>query len=255
MSTSVLKIGGSTLEKLSDTFYQGIVNRVEKGDNVIIVHGGGPAINHQLEALAIKSEFCEGLRKTTTDVLTIVEQVLSGQTNKEIVRKLKLAGAEAVGISGCDGSTLIAKEIDVHKWGYVGNVTTVSTKLLDLLLTNQMIPVVAPVAMNQLGQPLNVNADAAASAIAAAVSAEEFVFVTDVDGVFHNGKKLDQIYSKQAEQLIADGVISGGMIPKVKGALASLTSSLNKVRIVNGNASYDERSGTIIMTQAKAIIS
>lgn len=251
MGISVLKIGGSTLANLSYEFYQGIVSQVAQGDQVIIVHGGGPAINKQLEALSIQSEFCEGLRKTTKEVLLVVEQVLCGQTNKEIVKKLKLAGAEAVGISGCDGSTLLAEEIDFEKWGHVGAISEVSTKLVNLIVTNQMIPVIAPIAINRAGDSLNVNADAAAAAIANAVSAEEFVYVTDVDGVFYQGEKLDTIDSEQAEQLIQDGVISGGMIPKVKGALSSLSHSLNKVRIMNGTGRYSKESGTIIMKKTE----
>lgn len=253
MKISVIKVGGSTLAGLSNQFYEGLAERLDLGEKLVIVHGGGPAINEQLEALAIPNTFVNGLRKTTQDVLTVAESILCGQMNKGIVRRLHQVGIGSVGICGCDAQTFLVRPIDYETLGFVGEITKVNTKLVDMLLENAMIPVIAPIGMDNSGQPFNVNADTAAAAIASALHADELVFVTDVDGVFNNGQLISELDERHAKALIADGVIRDGMVPKVSGALASLSDRLTKVRIINGQNRFKKASGTLIVKESIVI--
>ena len=241
----VIKCGGSTITELSDAFFQSVVAMKKSGKHPLIVHGGGPAINKLLEKLAIKSEFVDGLRKTTADVLDTAEMVLCGKVNKQIVTSLQQAGGQAVGLSGCDGNLLQVKAINEEKLGFVGEPTNVNTELLILLMENQLIPVIAPIGMNEHGTHYNVNADSAAGAIAKELSAEQLVFVTDVDGILKDGQCLEKVTADEIEALIEDGTIYGGMLPKVRAAISTLTGSLQSVMIMNGKSTTVGQNGYV----------
>ncbi len=242
----VIKCGGSTMAELSESFFENVVQMQRSGKQPIIVHGGGPAINELLEKLAISSEFIDGLRKTTSDVLETAEMVLCGKVNKEVVTKIHKAGGRAVGLSGCDGSLLKVKPINEGKLGFVGEPVGVNSELLETLIQMEIIPVIAPIGMNDEGTHYNVNADSAAGAIAKAMDAKQLVFVTDVDGILKDGQCLEQVTAAEVEGYIADGTIYGGMIPKVKAALSTLTETLQSVKIINGKATTAVKGTTIL---------
>ncbi|TWI57211.1 acetylglutamate kinase [Halalkalibacter nanhaiisediminis] len=250
----VIKCGGSTISELSEAFFQSVVAMQKSGKHPIIVHGGGPAINQLLEKLDIQSEFVDGLRKTTADVLETAEMVLCGKVNKQIVTSLQQANGQAVGLSGCDGNLLQVQAINEEKLGYVGEPTNVNTELLISLMEKQMIPVIAPIGMNEHGTHYNVNADSAAGAIAKELGAEQLVFVTDVDGILKDGQCLEKVTADEIEAFIEDGTIYGGMLPKVRAALNALTETLQSVMIMNGKSTtvgqYGYVSGTTIVKSA-----
>lgn len=233
----VLKCGGSTIDALSESFFTNIKTLQESGQQPIIVHGGGPAIKEMLTKLQIESEFVNGLRKTTADVMDVVEMVLTGVVNNSIVQRLQDAGIQAVGLTGSDGNLLTAKAIDFEALGYVGEVTNVQTELIQQLLANNIIPVIAPIGRGTDGTRYNINADTAAGAIATAVAAKQLVFVTDVPGILKENVLLTSVTEAEVIKLIDNGVIYGGMIPKVEAALASLGGELQEAMIVDGNQS------------------
>ena len=230
----VIKCGGSTLAELTDEFFHSVVRLKQEGKHPIIVHGGGPDINQMLETLAIKSEFVDGLRKTTSDVLETVEMVLCGRVNKKLVKRTQDGHGLAVGLAGCDANLLMVKPVDINKLGFVGEPVAVNTELILTLIDQDLIPVIAPIGVDEFGTHFNVNADTAAGAIAEALGASELIFVTDVDGILKDGLALESVTDVEVHRLIETGVIYGGMIPKVKAALKSLKGSLPFVRIVNG---------------------
>ncbi len=242
----VIKCGGSTMQELSDTFFENVVEMQRAGKHPIIVHGGGPAINDMLEKLAITSVFIDGLRKTTAEVLEAAKMVLCGKVNKEVVTKIYKAGGRAIGLSGCDGALISVKPIDEEKLGFVGEPVAVNRELLATFLEMEMIPVIAPIGIDEKGTHYNINADSAAGAIARAMNASELIFVTDVDGIMKEGKCLEEVTRAEVERYIADGTIYGGMIPKVKAALATLNETLQAVRIVNGKADKAMKGTTIL---------
>lgn len=240
MKTFMIKCGGSTLAALSNSFFAEIASFQREGWQPVIVHGGGPAITQALNKLGIHTEFVDGLRRTTAEVLDVVEMVLAGKMNKEIVRRLLSAGAQAVGISGTDGRLLTVQPVEnAHKLGYVGEITQVHARLLSSLIESGYIPVVAPIGLGEDGtQRYNINADTAAGAIASQLGATPFIVVTDVmgivrvvDGVRH---VLPYATRSQIEAMVATGEIYGGMIPKVQAALACLGGDVREVVIVNG---------------------
>jgi acetylglutamate kinase len=230
----VVKCGGSTLQELSDQFFTSMKLLKEKNITPIIVHGGGPEINKLLEKLNVQSEFVNGLRKTTSEVLEVAEMVLSGKVNKLLVTRLQQVGVTSLGLSGCDGALLKVTPIDKDQLGYVGEVTNVNQPFLTQLLSINVIPVIAPIGMDDSGTHYNVNADTAAAAIAASISANKMVFVTDVDGIIKNNELQPLVSVAEIEEMIADGTIYGGMIPKVKGAIKCLQGNIEEVFIING---------------------
>jgi acetylglutamate kinase len=256
----VIKCGGSTISELSDEFFQSVVKMQESGKNPVIVHGGGPAINELLQKLDIKSEFVDGLRKTTAEVLETAEMVLCGKVNKQVVTSIQQAGGLAVGLSGCDGKLIQVKPVNEGMLGYVGEPTTTNTRLLRSLLEQKMIPVIAPIGISPAGIHYNVNADSAAAAIAKELEAEQLVFVTDVDGILKDGECLDRVTAEEIEAYIADGTIYGGMLPKVRAALSTLTDTLQSVMIMNGKSTTVGKNGsvqgtTIMKTNMKVHVS
>ncbi|GIN11534.1 acetylglutamate kinase [Shouchella clausii] len=255
MATVVIKIGGSTLEALEEEFYEGVVKRASQGDKIMIVHGGGPAINNLLQAMAVESQFVDGLRKTTAGVLTAAEAALSGQINKQLVRSLYRVGGKAVGLSGSDGHLLKTIPIDTDKLGFVGAVESVNVDLLFNVAKAGYIPVIAPIGMDANYQSYNINADTAAAAVAKASKAEELVFVTDVDGVQKDGKVIEEMDEVLAKRYIEEGVIYGGMVPKVNACLDSLSGALTKARIVSGKKAYHPSAGTAIVKPSNVLTS
>lgn len=240
-SAYVIKCGGSTLAALPDSFFHNMRELAEEGYTPVIVHGGGPAISDTLGKLGIETEFVGGLRKTNEAVLDVVEMVLAGKINKEIVRKIQVSGAQAVGLSGVDGRLIEARPVaNAHEVGLVGDVTRVNAPLIRSLLIGGYIPVIAPVGLGaDGGQRYNINADTAAGAVASHLGVSRLVVVTDVPGILKtgaNGAKqvLPVATVAEIEAMIASGEIYGGMIPKVRAAIQCIQGDVQEVLIVDG---------------------
>lgn len=247
----VLKCGGSTIDTLSGNFFTNILSLQRAGLKPIIVHGGGPAIKQMLNKQHIESEFVDGLRKTTKPAMDVVEMVLTGVINNDIVRRLNDAGIQSIGLSGSDAHLLSAKAKNFKRYGYVGEVDQVNVSLLERLMHIDIVPVIAPVGIGSDGTRYNINADTAAGAVASSVGAKQLVFVTDVPGIMKENHLLESVTEEKVTKLIEEGTIYGGMIPKVEAALASLSEDLQEVMIVDGNQSVldtaeTELVGTVI---------
>ncbi|MGD6817657.1 acetylglutamate kinase [Metabacillus sp. 113a] len=238
--TIVIKCGGSIISELSESFFSSIRNLKTAGWNVVLVHGGGPDITNALKQMHIKTEFTDGQRKTTKEVMDVVQMILAGKLNKQLAGEFLKRGLNAVGLSGQDAGILCAELLDEEKLGLVGTVTAVKTEFVELLLKNDYLPVVAPLGFTDDFEPLNVNADAAAASIARQLNAEKLMFVTDVDGILREGKLIREMDAEQVHTLIDNGVISGGMIPKAEACLRSLSENLTEVMIVNGKKAFLE---------------
>ena len=234
----MVKLGGATLGS-HDTAIEDMVELQQQGKSLVVVHGGGKLITEWLMTQGISSRFVQGQRVTDKVTLEVVTAVLAGLVNKEIVAKINDLGGRALGISGVDGG-LIQGKIKDRKLGYTGTVVKINLALLEVILRMGYIPVVAPVGQYSFDKPggaspmLNINADAAAGEIAAAVGAERLVFLTDVVGICdQSGKLLPQLLPGEAEALVASGVISGGMIPKVEASIRAL-STTSATSIIDG---------------------
>lgn len=236
--TIVIKCGGSVLSELSPSFFESLQAMYARGKNVVIVHGGGPEIGQMLKRLNVSSEFVNGLRKTTKEVLEVAEMILAGKVNKQLVGLLQQYGMPAVGVSGVDAHLLEAAPIDLTKLGYVGEVVKVNSNFLKALLRSRYIPVISPIGTDENGQKYNINADTAAGAVAKAVKAAQLLFVTDVPGILQNGSVVEHATVEAIEQMIEKGIITGGMIPKVKAAAAALSEELDEVMIVSGKTPF-----------------
>jgi acetylglutamate kinase len=245
----VVKYGGAAMgnSALAQAFARDIALLKQSGVNPIVVHGGGPQIGQMLEKMGIRSEFRGGLRVTDKATVEIVEMVLAGSINKEIVALINQEGEWAIGLCGKDGNmvfaekakrTVIDPESNIEKvvdLGFVGEPVEVDRTLLDLLARSEMIPVIAPVAPGRDGETYNINADTFAGAIAGALEAKRLLFLTDVPGVLdRSGRLIDELSAAEARALIADGTISGGMIPKVETCMAALDRGVEGVVILNG---------------------
>lgn len=246
--TIVIKCGGSILSELSPSFFTSLQALYSQGMNIVIVHGGGPEIGQMLKRLNVCSEFINGLRKTTEEVLEVVEMILSGKVNKQLVSLLQQYQLPSIGLSGVDARLLEAASIDVAKLGYVGEVVNVNEQFLNDLLLSRYIPVISPIGSDRKGQKYNINADTAAGSIAKALQAKQLVFVTDVPGILQNGSLVEHATIETIENMIDDGIISGGMIPKVKAAMAALSESLDEVMIVSGKTTFYSENGRIYGT-------
>jgi len=236
----VMKCGGSTLAALPNSFYEQLHQLQEEGTVPVIVHGGGPAISGMLDKLGIESEFIGGLRKTDEAVLDVVEMVLAGQINKQIVRRLTQVGAKAIGLSGTDGGLIQAEPVpNTAQVGFVGDVTHINASLLAGLVDMNHMPVIAPVGLDRSGQRYNINADTAAGAVAAHLGAEQLIVVTDVPGIMRNGPEgkvvLPVVTTEEVEAMIENGDIYGGMIPKVQAAMKCLEGGVQEVVIADGS--------------------
>ncbi|WP_232699723.1 acetylglutamate kinase [Brevibacillus daliensis] len=253
----VIKCGGSMLEEMPASFYQELTQLQQAGKEIVIVHGGGPAINELLGQLKIEPKFVQGLRVTDVPTMQAVEMVLSGSTNKKVVRNILTAKGKAWGMSGVDAS-LIKATVKDEAFGLVGEIMQVNPEPIRFLLQAGYVPVISPVAVSCDGmQSLNVNADISAGAIAAALEAEKLLLMTDVSGIYTKNEAGERIMkesttAEEIEQLIADEVIYGGMIPKVQAALDALHQGVEEVVICLAEAAslhkacYGEAVGTSI---------
>jgi acetylglutamate kinase len=243
--TVVIKYGGNAMinEELKTSVMEDITLLKYIGMNPVVVHGGGPDINKALDKFNIKSRFINGLRLTDKATMDVAQMVLVGKTNKEIVSILNQMGGKAVGICGIDGNvieceqyktTIDGQETDL---GYVGKITNINSKLIELLAKDEYIPVIAPIGIGKDGQSYNINADTVAGEIAAALKAEKLMLLTDVPGVKKN-KDSDEIIpaltSAEALELINKKIIDGGMIPKVLGCIEALEKGVGRTHIIDG---------------------
>jgi len=237
--TIVIKYGGSAQidEKLKESFAIDILMLYMVGIKPVIVHGGGKRITEILNALNVKTEFKDGVRVTTKEAIKIAEMVLSGEINKEIVNMLNQHGAKAIGINGKDMSFMKAKSLV----GYTGEIVSVDGVFINKLLSENLIPVIAPIAAGDspTHPGYNINADTAASEIASAIKAKRIVFLTDTPGVLDENKKLiSSLSAKEIEELKNKGVIAGGMIPKVDAALNAVKNGVEKAHIIDGRVEH-----------------
>ena len=247
-TTFVIKYGGHAMsdEKLKESFALDVIMLKSLGINTVIVHGGGPQINQTLKRYGIESEFVRGMRVTDAETMSVVEMVLVGQVNKEVVGYLNLHGGRAVGLSGKDGTLLLSKKLlqevktdngalEYIDIGYVGDVVKVNTDLIKTLENGKYIPVIAPVGVGLEGESYNINADLVAGRVAAALHAEKLILLTDTPGVLDNDKKLlPSIAVTDMHRLIEEECITGGMIPKVVCCADALNEGVRKAHIIDG---------------------
>ncbi|MGQ0673960.1 MAG: acetylglutamate kinase [Hyphomicrobium sp.] len=266
--TVVIKFGGHAMgdEALSNAFAQDVVYLKQSGVNPIVVHGGGPQIANMLKKLDIKSDFVHGLRVTDKATVEIVEMVLAGLINKDIVSAINRQGGKAVGISGKDANLMIARRITEMPdpktnvmtpvdLGFVGDPAEVNPHIVDVISKSDLIPVIAPVGATRDGETMNINADSFASALAARMQAKRLLLLTDVEGVLdRQGKLIEELSVDEARDLIRDGTISGGMIPKIEGCIEVVEAGVEAVVIINGKVPHsvllelltDHGAGTLV---------
>ncbi|MGB1238294.1 MAG: acetylglutamate kinase [Pseudomonadales bacterium] len=267
--TFVIKYGGNAMtdEKLKNSFARDIVMMKLIGLNPIVVHGGGPQIGNLLDQLQIESRFINGMRVTDSKTMDVVEMVLGGMVNKEIVGLINRNGGKAIGMTGKDGNLLQAKQLKVkHKTpemtsteiidvGHVGEVTKVDTNLLNMLCDSDYIPVIAPIGVDKEGNSYNINADLVAGKVAEVLQAEKLILLTNIAGLMDKeGKVLTGLSTEQVDALIEDGTIHGGMLPKIGCALDAVNAGVKRAHIIDGRVEHsclleiftDEGVGTLI---------
>jgi len=238
--TFVIKFGGAVMveEHLKHTFAKDVTMLKKLGINIVVVHGGGKEITKIAEAFGIETKFINGLRYTDEKML---EAVLMGlcSLNKEVAGLITKNSGNAIGLCGTDAGLIKAKKIQSEvDLGFVGEVTSVNTSLLELLMKNEMIPVIAPIGMGERGELYNINADSVASAIAVALKAEKLVYLSDIEGVMVDGARVPSLNKSQSNALIAEGKIYGGMIPKVQSAFEAIESGVKKVHFIDGRIKH-----------------
>jgi acetylglutamate kinase len=250
--TLVIKYGGAAMKEpdLKKGFAQDITLFQTLGIRVALVHGGGPQIGKLLEALNIPTRFVDGLRVTDSRTMDVVEMVLAGKINKEIVNLVNTAGGRAVGLSGKDGGLLHAQKMEYYRprddeppeiidIGLVGEVTAVNTDLIKTLLAQNFLPVIAPVGVGENGETYNINADSVAGAVAGALGAAKLILLTDVAGVLdREGRLVSSLSRLQAITMIEEGAVKGGMIPKIKCCLEALEEGVGKAHILDGRVPH-----------------
>jgi acetylglutamate kinase len=251
--TVVVKYGGHAMgdEAVAERFAADVVLLKQVGINPIVVHGGGPQIGEMLKRLRIKSDFVDGLRVTDRATVEIVEMVLSGSINKQIVSAINGRGGYAIGLSGKDANLIRARKLTRTKvdpdsniekvldLGFVGEPAAINATVLETLRNSAIIPVIAPIGVGEDGQTYNINADTVAGAVAGAVKASRFLLLTDVPGVLDKSKKLiPELTADESRRLIEDGTIAGGMIPKVETCLQALADGVEAAVIVDGRVSH-----------------
>ncbi|MHA1914663.1 MAG: acetylglutamate kinase [Promethearchaeota archaeon] len=242
----IIKYGGSAMKdpKLKKSFFEDIVFMNLVGMKIIIVHGGGPSINKMLRKLNIEPKFFNGFRVTDEETMEIVEMVLAGKVNKDIVNNIQIQGVDAIGLSGKDLNLLQAQKkiIDGEDIGFVGEVINVNIKLLNEMMNSSIIPVIAPIGKDDLGTTYNINADDVALAISKALNAEKLIYLTDVLGVQLDVKDdtslITEMDLNQAQDFIKEGIISKGMIPKVKCCVEAIHSGVKTVHIIDGRIEH-----------------
>jgi acetylglutamate kinase len=250
--TLVIKYGGAAMKEsdLKAGFAQDITLLQYLGIHPVVVHGGGPQVSQMLAKLEVPTRFVEGMRVTDEVTMDVVEMVLAGKINKEIVNLINAAGGTAVGLSGKDGLLLKAQKLEFYRpredeppeiidIGLVGEVTEVHTKLIRTLQAQHFIPVIAPVGVGDQGETYNINADLVAGAVAAALGAAKLILLTDVPGVLDREKRLvSSLTRRQAVAMMEDGTIAGGMLPKIKCCLEALDEGVAKAHILDGRAAH-----------------
>lgn len=251
--TVVVKYGGNAMgdDELAASFARDIVLLKQSGVNPIVVHGGGPQIGAMLERLQIKSEFKDGLRVTDRPTVEIVQMVLAGSINKEIVSNINLHGGKACGISGKDANLMLAKKLEkmshdpksnttkMVDLGYVGEPVKMNPHIVEVMIQSDLIPVIAPIAAGEHGETFNINADTFAGHLAAAMNAKRLLLLTDVKGVLDkDGALIEQLTLDEARGLIKDGTISGGMIPKIESSIGVVEDGVEGVVIVDGRVKH-----------------
>ncbi len=264
--TIVIKYGGNAMtdEHLKECFAQDVVLLKLVGMNPVVVHGGGPQINEMLDKLGKKGEFIQGMRVTDAETMDVVEMVLGGQVNKEIVNLINRHGGKAVGLTGQDGNFIHAhkllmedmndptKMIDI---GQVGEINAIDPSIINFLDSGDFIPVVAPIGVGENGETYNINADVVAGKLAEILGAEKLILLTNTPGVLDkDGHLLTGLTPKQIDDLVADGTLSGGMLPKISSALDAARSGVRSVHIIDGRVEHalllevltDEGVGTLI---------
>ena len=272
--TVVVKYGGHAMgdTRVAEAFARDVVLLKQVGVNPIVVHGGGPQIGQMLERLKIKSSFVDGLRVTDRDTVEIVEMVLSGSINKEIVSAINKVGGLAIGLSGKDANLIRARKLErkaasdsniekVLDLGFVGEPYAIDAQVLTLFERSNIIPVIAPIGVGAAGETYNINADTVAGAVAAAVRAARLLLLTDVSGVLDREKNLvAELSVAAARGLIAEGVISGGMIPKIETCLEAIEGGVEAAVILDGRTPHaillelfsDEGVGTLLRRQSES---
>lgn len=251
--TIVVKFGGNAMvdEKLKASFARDIVMMKLVGMNPVVIHGGGPQIGELLARLQIESHFVNGMRVTDSKTMDVVEMVLGGGVNKEIVNLIHHAGGKAVGITGKDGQLIKARKLKVTRHtpemeapeiidiGHVGEVESVNTGVIDMLTNSDFIPVIAPIGVDSEGNSYNINADLVAGKIAGVLKAEKLILLTNVAGLQDkNGKVLTGLSTRQVDELIADGTIYGGMLPKIRCALDAVKGGARTAHIIDGRVNH-----------------
>jgi len=245
--TIVVKFGGNAMidEKLKEMFAEDVVLTKYIGMSPVVVHGGGPQINEVMDKMGKKPVFIEGIRITDGETMDIVEMVLGGKINKELVNRINQHGGNAVGLTGKDGGLIRARKLRRPRKsagidrGLVGEVESISPNIIRSLEQNRFIPVIAPIGVDNKGKTYNINADTAAGAIAATLKAEKLIFLTDVKGILgKDGKLISTLTRKQALQLIKTGVITSGMLPKVRACLEALDGGVKKTHIIDGRINH-----------------
>jgi len=268
--TMVIKYGGNAMvdETLKRGFARDIVLMKLVGMNPVVVHGGGPQIGNLLKQIGKESRFVEGMRVTDSETMDVVEMVLGGLVNKEIVNLINRQGGKAVGLTGKDGDLIRAKKMQLTKQGpeteapeiidigHVGEVASIDTSVVQMLVKDDFIPVIAPIGVGDDGQSYNINADLVAGKLAMALHAEKLILLTNTSGVLdQDGKLLTGLKAEQVDKLIAEGVIHGGMLPKVNCALDAVRSGVRTAQIIDGRVEHavmlevltSEGVGTLIM--------
>jgi len=251
--TIVIKYGGHAMEdeELKVNFIRDVVLMRYIGMNPIIIHGGGPQIDSMLEKIGKKSNFVEGMRVTDGETMDIVEMVLVGKINKEVVSLINRHGGSAVGLSGMDGNLIRARKLWIHRRGkdgqekepldigLVGEVEAINPEVIETIKNNKSIPVIAPVGVGPAGERYNINADLVAGKVAAALQAEKFILLTDVEGVLDGEKRLiSTMDAEMAKRFLREGIIQGGMIPKVNCCLDALREGVKKTHIIDGRVKH-----------------
>ncbi|MFM9914108.1 MAG: acetylglutamate kinase [Methylophilaceae bacterium] len=264
--TIVIKYGGNAMtdEKLKDSFARDVVLLKLVGMNPVVVHGGGPQINELLDKLGKKGEFIQGMRVTDEETMDVVEMVLGGQVNKEIVNLINRHGGKAVGLTGQDGNFIRARKLLIESAenpgemidiGLVGDIIGIDPSLIEFLDTGDFIPVIAPIGVGERGETYNINADVVAGKLAEILGAEKLILLTNTPGVLNkDGELLTGLTAKEIDGLFADGTLSGGMLPKISSALDAARSGVKSVHIIDGRVEHalllevltDEGVGTLI---------
>ncbi|MBK9132974.1 MAG: acetylglutamate kinase [Betaproteobacteria bacterium] len=248
--TLVIKYGGNAMtdENLKQDFAEDVVLLKLVGLNPIVVHGGGPQIDEALSRLGKKGTFIQGMRVTDAETMGVVEWVLAGEVQQEIVGLINAAGGKAVGLTGRDGGMIRARKLKMadrddpskeHDIGHVGEITAIDPSVVQALQDDQFIPVVSPIGFGESNESYNINADLVAAKLATVLKAEKLLLLTNTPGVLDkNGKLLTNLSAREIDELFADGTLSGGMLPKISGALDAAKSGVNAVHVIDGRVPH-----------------